>query len=73
MLDYSTTLNVYSFAISIGFIAIFLLNDGGLIDPLIFGQLTVLMGVCLFYNKKYDLQDAETHVKKKKIRQLTAA
>lgn len=73
MLDYSSTLNGYSFAVSIGFFAIFLLNDGGLIDPLIFGQLTVLMGVCLFYNKKYDLQDAETHVKKKKIRQLTAA
>ena len=73
MLDYSSTLNGYSFAVSIGFFAMFLLNDGGLIDPLLFGQLTVLMGVCLFYNKKYDFKIVEKHIKKKKIRQLTVA
>lgn len=73
MLDYSSALNGYSFAVSMGFFAIFLLNDGGLIDPLIFGQLTVLMGVCLFYNKKYDFKNLKSQPVKKKNRQFATA
>lgn len=73
MLDYSSALNGYSFAVSMGFFAIFLLNDGGLIDPLIFGQLTVLMGVCLFYNKKYDFKNSKDQLVKRKNRQFATA
>lgn len=54
LLDNFAELNGYSFAVSIGFFAIFLLNDGGLIDPLIFGPFTILVLVCIFYNCKYD-------------------
>ena len=73
LLDYFSISNGYSFAVSIGVFPIFLLNDGALIDPLLFGQLTVLVGVCLFYNKKYDFDKTEKYSIKKKIRQLTSA
>lgn len=72
LLDHFSNLNGYSFAVSIGFFVIFLLNDGGLIDPLLFGQFTVLMGVCLFYNKKYDFKNAKKHIKKKTEQLITA-
>lgn len=56
LLDNFAELNGYSFAVSISFFAIFLLNDGGLIDPLLFGPFTILVLLCMFYNCKYDFQ-----------------
>ena len=46
--------NDYDFAIAFCFFSVFLLNDGALIDPLIFGNLTVLVYVMLFYRFKND-------------------
>ena len=50
ILDHCAKLNGYSFAVSMSFFSIFLLNDGSLIDPLIFGTFTVLVILCIFYN-----------------------
>ncbi len=46
--------NGYDFTIAICFFSMFLLNDGELIDPLIFGNLTVLVAIFILYNNKYD-------------------
>lgn len=55
-IDYLAEQNGYSFAVCICLFSIFLLNDGGIIDPLIFGNLTVLILICLFYNKQDDFK-----------------
>lgn len=34
-----------------------LLNDGAIIDTLIFGHLLILVLICLFYNQKYDKKE----------------
>ena len=54
VLDHCAKLNGYSFTVSMSFFSIFLLNDGSLIDPLIFGTFTVLVILCIFYNYKDD-------------------
>jgi len=56
VLDIFAKQNGYSFAVGMGFYSIFLLNDGELIDPLIFGQLTVLICVCIFYKFEDDFK-----------------
>ncbi len=48
--------NSFSFAISISMFPIFLLNDGAIIDTLIFGYLTIYVIICLTYDSKYDIQ-----------------
>lgn len=53
-IDHFSDLNGNSFAVCISLFSIFLLNDGALIDTVIFGNLTILIIVCLFYNSKYD-------------------
>lgn len=59
--------NGYSFALGISFFAIFTLNDGGIIDPIIFGPLTVLIFLCLFYNKGDDFKKLRMKTEYSKI------
>ena len=66
LLDNFAELNGYSFAVSVGFFPIFLLNDGGLIDPLIFGHFTILVLLCIFYNGEYDFKNNKIHIKKRR-------
>lgn len=54
LIDSFAEKNDYSIAVSICFFSIFLLNDGALIDPLTFGNLTVLVFLFIFYSYKYD-------------------
>lgn len=56
VLDHCAKLNGYSFTVSMSFFSIFLLNDGSLIDPLIFGTFTVLVILCMFYNWNDDFK-----------------
>lgn len=46
------------------FFAIFILNDGGIIDSILFGPLTVLIFLCLFYNKEDDFKKIKFDRKK---------
>lgn len=48
--------NGYSFAISISMFSVILLNDGAIIDTLIFGYLTILVIIGLTYDSKHDIQ-----------------
>lgn len=57
VLDHFAKLNGYSFTVSMSFFSIFLLNDGSLIDPLIFGTFTVLVILCIFYNRNDDFKN----------------
>lgn len=56
ILDHFAKLNGYSFTVSMSFFSILLLNDGSLIDPLIFGPFTILVVLCLFYNVNDDFK-----------------
>ena len=57
VLDHCAKLNGYSFTVGMSFFSIFLLNDGSLIDPLIFGTFTVLVILCMFYNRNDDFKN----------------
>ncbi|RGT72484.1 hypothetical protein DWX08_09215 [Ruminococcus sp. AF18-22] len=70
-LDYFANSNGYAFAVTMGFFSIFLLNDGGLIDPLIFGHLTVLVLLCVFYNQKNDFKIQNKRIKVRRKHERT--
>lgn len=56
LINYLGEQNGYSFALCMSLFSIFLLNDGEIIDPLIFGNLLILVFICLFYNKSDDFK-----------------
>lgn len=53
IIDRFSEKNGFELAISICLFSIFLLNDGELIDPLIFGNLTLLVIILVLYNDKH--------------------
>lgn len=56
-LDMFAQKNTYEFSVCLGLFSIVLLNDGAIIDPLIFGHLLILVMICLVYNQKYDKKE----------------
>lgn len=57
VVDYFARKNGYKFAVCLALFSVILLNDGAIIDTLIFGHLLILVLICLFYNQKYDKKE----------------
>lgn len=56
-IDFFAGRNGYEFAVCLALFSVVLLNDGAIIDTLIFGHLLILVLICLFYNQKYDKKE----------------